>query len=342
MVNALSFEIPLQRPGIPVSMAGLLQRLLHTWTSFIVHQKVFIAAAKANRWWQVKYSTNAELSDDLQPVGPDDGTFQARERAMKQHMKQFMAKPEDLWWFVGFAEGIGSWTVITKEETGLQNNCFTLIQKCPQVLYRVKTLLGFGRVKKYMYGEGFRYFVADDKHTGKLIQIFSDNLKLERTKQEFEKYVHAYNSRVPSTSPATFCNKEASRVSLRDGWLSGMIDAKGHFSASIELDDEIEIQFALEEKDEKDLLDRIRKLLGTGRCSETKSGMYRYTLNRVRERERLVSYLNAYPLRSKKNIPYVKWKKLRYRILDDEERIEGQGRSYARLMRLVRTLNEIE
>ena len=384
----------LQHPGIPVSMASLLQRLLHTRTSWLssavqaphmfhsplskqqcftafsaaqckahmlstrlhmAHQehigvtapytrnhtlamrrKLITAAVRTKSWRQVEYSTNVELPGDLQPVGPD---VTARERAMKQHMKQFMAKPEDLWWFVGFAEGIGSWTVITKQRAGLHSNCFTVNQKCPQVLYRVKTLLGFGRVKKY--GEGFRYIVADDKHTGKLIQIFSGNLKLERTKQEFEKYISTYNSRVSSTSPATCCDKEASPVSLRDGWLSGMIDAKGRFSASVELDGEVELRFSLEEKDEKDHLERIRKLMGSGRCRK-KSGMYCYTLDQVRERERLVSYLNAYPLRSRKSIPYAMWKKLRYRLLDGRERIEGQGRSYERFMRFVKILNELE
>lgn len=299
----------------------------HNLTCFM-RRNLITAAARAARWKQAKNSTKFDLPGFLQPMELDD----------QEYMKQFMAQPEHLQWFVGFAEGIGSWTVITKEGTGSQNNCFTMFQKCPQVLYKVKTLLGFGRVKKY--GEGSRYIVADDKHTGKLIEIFSGNLKLERTKRDFEKYVNAYNSRVSPTDPSTYCDTVArpGPVSLYNGWLSGMIDAKGSFSASVELDGEIEVQFSLEEKDEKDLMQQIRKLLGTGRCSGTESGMYRYVLNNVRERERLVSYLDDFPLRSKKNIPYTKWKKLRYRILDGKERIEG--RSYERLMRLVRTLNE--
>ena len=86
-------------------------------------------------------------------------------REYNKYMKQFMAMPERLQWFVGFAEGIGSWEV-----TERQTCQFTMIRKCPQVLYGVKTLLGFGRVKKCE--EGFRYIVGDDKHTGKLIQFF--------------------------------------------------------------------------------------------------------------------------------------------------------------------------
>ena len=130
-------------------------------------------------------------------------------------------------------------------------------------------------------------------------------------------------------------------MSLDDGWLSGIIDAKGTFSASLVRDDDIQIKFTLEEKDEKHLLEQIRKLLGAGHCKHLSSGIHCYTLVGVRERERLISYLRQYPLRSKNNIAYVKWKKLRYRLLDDLERPQG-SKADKRYMRLVRTVNEVE
>ena len=65
---------------------------------------------------------------------------------------------------------------------------------------------------------------------------------------------------------------------------------------------------------------------------------YQYELIRSDNEEKLVRYLNQFPLQSQKSIDYIRWKKLRYRFLDGEHR---DGRSLKRLQRLVSSLQKL-
>ena len=47
-------------------------------------------------------------------------------------------------WFIGFSEGDGSWQSDLKNK----RNFFIINQKDPKILYKVKKILGFGKIKK--------------------------------------------------------------------------------------------------------------------------------------------------------------------------------------------------
>ena len=44
-------------------------------------------------------------------------------------------------WFLGFSEGAGFWQV----DIGSKRNYFIITQKDPKVLYKIRSILGFGK-----------------------------------------------------------------------------------------------------------------------------------------------------------------------------------------------------
>lgn len=72
-------------------------------------------------------------------------------------------------------------------------------EKDAQVLYKIRTTLGFGTVKKYKKRrEGtwhYRYVVSDSDGIQRLIQIFNGQLILNGTRRRFELWLDSYNHR---------------------------------------------------------------------------------------------------------------------------------------------------
>ena len=91
-------------------------------------------------------------------------------------------------WFVGFAEGDGSWQVDT---TG--RSIFIINQQDPQILYNIKKLVGFGQVNGPYHNKNgttyYRYRVGNLEGTKKLIDIFNGNFVLDKTEKRFGNYL---------------------------------------------------------------------------------------------------------------------------------------------------------
>jgi hypothetical protein len=88
-------------------------------------------------------------------------------------MKLFNQNNKDaLKWFVGFAEGDGSWQIDTNERH--KRSIFVINQERPQVLYKIKELVGYGQVNgPYENKNGsiyYRYRVGNLEGTRRLIE----------------------------------------------------------------------------------------------------------------------------------------------------------------------------
>ena len=81
-------------------------------------------------------------------------------------------------WFIGFAEGDGSF-IVSRTKLGRARLFFTLVQKEVRVLHRLRSELGFGKVQRH--GKYFRYVVSDQKGIDRLIHLFNGNLVLNKT-----------------------------------------------------------------------------------------------------------------------------------------------------------------
>lgn len=243
-------------------------------------------------------------------------------------------------WFVGFSEGDGSWIVSSCYDKRIHKfylrTFFIINQADPKVLFFIKKNLGFGTVKKLASGY-WRYCVTSKDGTEKLINIFKNNLKLEKTNERFKLFVKGHNSRVlvkEYFDNETFLSN--SEVSLNDGWLSGFIDAEGCFSSSLRKNS-ISLKFSIRQVDTSSVVDNIKNILEGGSISRGKNNLNSYYWSSTNPIKcLLIDYLDEYNLHSKKIIDYERWKKIRIRLIDGslKKRLEGR-RSRNRLFRLL-------
>jgi len=260
-------------------------------------------------------------------------------------------KKQLLTWFIGFAEGDGSWQVVSDKNT--TRSVFLINQKDPQILHKVKRLLKLGTVTgPYKNKDGstyYRYRVGTLKGTKELIDIFNGNLALKKVQIKFESYVDAYNSRstIVGTSSMVIFNGNRFLPTLEDGWLSGFIDAEGSFSGKNTTKEGIEpitkpaVRFSLVQKFEKEVFEHLKLLIGGSLQHEAKKEAYRLALESKKDRETIIDYLSKFPLQTDKAVAFTRFRKIHVRLTDGKYkwRLEST-RAKQRMVRLVKNINK--
>ena len=246
-------------------------------------------------------------------------------------------------WFIGFAEGDGSF-IVSRPKLGRARLFFTLVQKEVRVLHRLRSELGFGKVQRH--GKYFRYVVSDQKGIDRLIHLFNGNLVLNKTRKRFLLWLDSRNTLKDPDEKIVL--KPAIKITnfLSSGWLCGFVDAEGCFHVSFQKDERyslgfrVRCYFILDQKDEFCILDKIRKDIGSGLVSLRGRGNYfRYVLQDMSFLDCLMKYLKKYPLRTHKNISKVRLERImRYRRT--RNKIPWKGKVLKRVLRLVRYLEE--
>jgi len=257
-------------------------------------------------------------------------------------------KKKFIQWFVGFAEGDGSWNV-AKSNSSYSKASFVINQKDPKVLYKIKSFFGFGTVKGPYYSKKtnkpyYRYYVGNPKHTKVLIETLNGKLVLKKTLKRFEAYVNCYNN-LPETvtsSTQVFLEKRKTLPSYRDGWLSGFIDAEGYFSGHVKKDwSKISLNFSISQKAENEVFNHLQKLIGGSLFCENED-YFRLKVEKASDIQGLIDYLENYPLRSLKHVSFVRFKKIRVRINVENFRWSQLGRrAQERLKKLVKAINDV-
>ena len=196
-------------------------------------------------------------------------------------------------WFVGFSEGDACWN---------SQHRFDLTQHSSdvQILYKIKSQLGFGKVttSRTRPNES-RFTVTKLEHLSILEEIFKDRICTQHSMTRFNSF---FNSNYSIKNKPNFKN----------GWLSGFIDAEGCFLIKIEKDParNIKLIFEITQKllDENIILD-IRDLLNLKRNIYVDRTVVKLSFSGKNPRKKLIKYLDLHSLKSKKRIVYIKWKK---------------------------------
>jgi hypothetical protein len=251
-------------------------------------------------------------------------------------------------WFVGFTEGDGSFII------SHGRLFFTITQKDLAFLRRLRTELGFGTVcKDNRYPEIGRLVVTHRDQILILIHLFNGNLLLKRSAKRFALWVEEYNrltgAELPILKPPTphfqrGGNLQTSSI-WNSSWFAGFTDAEGCFSGSFNtFKKKIVLKFILDQTDELELFLHIREILGRGSLfprKETEKGVHwRYEVESLEVLQRLADYFTRRRLRTKKNISFVRWKKLLNLLIMIQKEGKGIG-SEKRGARIRRLLSEI-
>lgn len=281
-------------------------------------------------------------------------------------------------WFIGFSEGDGSFsaTLYKNKSYVLQEyyrHSFIINQKEPQVLYKIRTTLGFGTVKKYEDKKQgttyFRYVVSDLDGIERLIHIFNGNLILTKTQNRFKIWLDTFNLRPSINNLIPYMTHNSNNLSLSSAWLSGFIDAEGCFNSlynkdylkSLKLI--VDLRFIMDQKNESQFFKQIKFLFNSGRIetrntcdnmerfvlpftktlnlpfTKMKSAPIRVLPSKSLAFQSLFKYLDTFPLRTIKNINYIKFQKIWIRLNDSLLR-SLDSKSFNRLLNLLNSVNQ--
>lgn len=248
----------------------------------------------------------------------------------------------DLCWFVGFSEGIGSWYVDSKS----RRTYFIINQKDAKVLYKVRSILGFGKI--YDYKTFFRFSVTDPKGTFNIIQIFNGNLVLNKSLEAFSLYLTIFNNTGKTRlsiekQQIIILNNDKILPTTKDAWLSGFIEAEGCFSFDRRRGENLSsLRFHLTQYNELDLFNHLAAIFSVNvlEFSNDKNIDKKFLCFYLQGFKVVVllNYLNLFPLYSEKSIMLVKFKKILTRLTDDNN--HTLRRSRARFLRLIASLNK--
>ena len=208
-------------------------------------------------------------------------------------------KISDDWlaWFIGFSEGDGAFLV----NKGIQGR-FVITQKENQILNHIRETLLIGRVRHF--GKFSRYMVDDNNSIKLLISLFNGNLILDKRKAQLRNWLNVFNIDEVNYKALPLIN---------NAWISGLIDAEGCFSVTLfkrkamTLGYQVKLRFMIDQKDSlhdmlfiRDQLNLFlihRKLKGE---IANLSSMHRVESNSFIKAPLIISYLNRYNLKTKK------------------------------------------
>jgi hypothetical protein len=220
-------------------------------------------------------------------------------------------------WFVGFAEGDGSF-IVSNTKNGKKRLFFILVQKDEQALHKLRSSIGFGKIQKHQ--NSHRYAVSSSKDIDRLINLFNGNLLLNKTNERFRLWVNARNESKLNQPQIKIQGQLKDVEYLKNSWLSGFIAAEGCFNvrhsfskAQRSFDEyRLKFRFILDQKNEEEILKSIQKSIGSGFVYSRKKNdsQFRYTVQHRDYILLIINYLKRCPLRVKKNVDVVRMQKL--------------------------------
>ena len=254
-------------------------------------------------------------------------------------------------WFVGFAEGDGSFTLNSRGRS-IFVICKSTVDR--QVLEQVQQTLGLGRILKQGPSTS-RFVVEDIASITLLVALFNGNLVFPLKQASFTLFLEAFNKR--QGVQFVEYNPRLVTPTINDCWLSGITDAKGSFSCTL-LGNSTAYRFRylLAQLGEinRPVLTHITTLLGgvvrphsasspallaqastvngvrhgaalPAAASRLRSryfvagpGVYELIVNGVRNMERVFKYFDTHPLLTKKTKSYKLWREVHVSILNGE------------------------
>lgn len=253
----------------------------------------------------------------------------------------------DSWrWLIGFTEGDGCL------HTDGKRHWYILIQKESKVLYRAKSIIGFGKIRKVEKDgkfNSFRLVITNREGIKKLLQAFNGQFFCQTRKIQLSRWITVWNTRYSndkiiekSFEPKTKAKKSAflivaqknpPTVTLHDAWFSGFFDAEGGFSISITKRYDTGIfrfrvrpRIFCDQKNEPEVLNAVAAFFQAGRVTTRAQDrtQYRWMVDTWIHVHKIQAYFRRHPLRTRKHLVFLRFLKI-YRMVLRKEHLTDAG-----------------
>lgn len=229
--------------------------------------------------------------------------------------------PEFLSWLLGFVEGDGSFVMIKRNKVVT----FVITQSTQdvQILQHIEERLGFGKVNK-QGARTSRFTVQDRPGLYILYSLFNGNLIFPSRKAQFKRWVEWGGLLLSKKKPSVISSLDGVKdreilPSLNNGWISGLTDSEGCFTASfLSNSPAFRLRFILSQKGDLNLpvLSRFIELFQGGALeAHSIKGNYSYILSGANNSYNIYKYFAMHPLKTKKSKSYRLWRSLHVEIL---------------------------
>ncbi len=225
-------------------------------------------------------------------------------------------------WLIGFSEGEGSFILAKRGDLAFVITQSTLDVKS---LNYIKDTLGFGKVIKQSIKQNtHRFVIQDQKNLYLICLLFNGNMVFPTRNARFLTFLSFFNEKLlrknlMTISPIETCVKP----SLKDAWISGITDGEGCFTCSL-LSNSFAFRFRyiLTQKWEANklvleyILSLFNQYLVEGSVvPHSVNNVWELIINGLKNCKGLFSYFEEYPLKTKKQESFLKWKLLHSRLV---------------------------
>lgn len=221
-----------------------------------------------------------------------------------------------LTWFLGFAEGDGSFYVIKNGRL-----VFELGQSSydKQVIERIASNLNFGKIHTTKNAaKTTKFSVQDQIGTSLLISLFNGNMVLPTKQNSLLVCIAGHNHsvlkprKIKSIRTLSIVKPSNNTVlpTLEDAWIAGFTDAEGCFHVSFKKSGGFLICYQLSQKHtaNKGILKHIRNLFGQGVIVGHSNDNWVLKIASLPRCSAVFPYFEKFTLLSKKALSYEKWK----------------------------------
>lgn len=216
-------------------------------------------------------------------------------------------------WLIGFVEGDGHFH---KHKDG--HISFQIYQKEYAILERIKNYLQFGKIYYHKTSQIYQLIVGKEKDLRTIIHIFNGNLRTRYKHKQFELFLCTFNMKY--STPILFIDSRRP-ITLQDYWFSGFIDAEGSFFVSFyKKSYRFDFRFKIGQKTDRELCSKLKELYSNNKsCSVQyykKHDFYEFRIDSLKGALLIFPYLDNFPLKTKKEQSYLRWKKMHQKLLN--------------------------
>ena len=313
--------------GDPILYQHLfLTRIIYTFIFYLILQALSVFLLSQSRLCDRLCASLGSAGDRDAFITKDYDfkPFLARYVAMYPNHK--LPQLEFLQWFIGFAEGEGSFTIAKRGDLYF---VVTQSTKDVNILNYIMTSLGFGKViKQSVKSNTHRFIIQDRAHLALICSLFNGNMVFPTRASRFNTFLSALNEKLLNHGENIIIPIYATVLpSIKDHWLAGITDGEGSFTCSILSNSPTAYRFRyiLTQKHEANryVLQHIVNLfdqIGASGAVVNHSAetVLEVRVNGVKNCTNLFKYFDEYTLKSNKANSYRKWKEVSVKILGKE------------------------